>query len=141
MQRLDTRTLAILMKDNRFLKQFRNYDVERVSERDGVDLWKGTVAVEQRTNREVVTAIPVSRITKTLEPGVHILTARATNGRPDESERATQWFVVSDIGLTTFSAEDGFHIITRSLGTARTLAGVSIDLFCCQQQETCNRPD
>lgn len=128
-QRLDERTLATLMKDNRFLKQFRSYDVERISESDGTDVWNGIVTVEQRTNREVVTAVPVSKIAEELKPGVHILTARATNGRPDESERATQWFVVSDIGLTTFAAEDGFHIIARSLGSAQPLANVNLDLI------------
>ncbi|MGI9357182.1 MAG: MG2 domain-containing protein [Rhizobiaceae bacterium] len=127
-QRLDERALASLMKESRFLKQFRSYDVERISESDGVDIWSGTVPVEQRTNREVVTAIPVSQIAGELKPGIHVLTARTTNGRPDESERATQWFVVSDIGLTTFAAEDGFHIIARSLGSAQPLPNVTLDL-------------
>jgi len=134
-QRLDERALAILMKDSRFLKQFRSYDVERISDSDGVDVWNGTVAVEQRTNREVVTAIPVSQIAEELKPGIHVLTARATNGRPDESERATQWFVVSDIGLTTFAAEDGFHIIARSLGSAQPLANVTLDLIAINDRE------
>ncbi len=128
-QRLDPRTLASLMKDGQFLQQFRSYDVERISQSDGIDVWEGKVAVEQRNNREVVTAIPVSQITKGLEAGIHLLTARATNGRPDQSDRATQWFVVTDIGLTTFAAEDGFHIIARSLRNTEPLAGVTLDLI------------
>jgi uncharacterized protein YfaS (alpha-2-macroglobulin family) len=41
----------------------------------------------------------------------------------------TQWFVVSDIGLTSFSGTDGIHVLTRSLATAAPMAGVEVRLI------------
>ncbi len=41
----------------------------------------------------------------------------------------TQWFVVSDIGLTTFSGADGIHVLTRSLATAAPKAGIEVRLI------------
>ena len=42
---------------------------------------------------------------------------------------ATQWFIVSDLGLTTLSGHDGVHVIVRSLSTAEPVAGVKLQLI------------
>ena len=47
----------------------------------------------------------------------------------DDSSRATQWFVVSDFGLTAFSGTDGVHVLLKSLATAKPLAGVELRLI------------
>ncbi len=99
-----------------------------ISDRDGTDVWTGTVDVEARTNAEVVTAIPVSLIVGDLEAGVYVLTAKAANAPASDYSLATQWFVVSEIGLTTLQASDGFHVLARSLDDAAPLTGVALDL-------------
>ena len=33
------------------------------------------------------------------------------------SERATQWFIVSDLGFTAYSGSDGVHAFVNSLAT------------------------
>ena len=43
--------------------------------------------------------------------------------------RATQWFVVSDIGLSTYTGQDGLNVFARSLGTAKPIAGVELTLL------------
>ena len=40
-----------------------------------------------------------------------------------------QWFVVSDLGLTTMSGVDGLHVFVRSLGTAAAKAGTTVELL------------
>jgi uncharacterized protein YfaS (alpha-2-macroglobulin family) len=42
---------------------------------------------------------------------------------------AWQWFVISDLGVTTLSGVDGLHVFVRSLGTAGAKAGVTVDLL------------
>ncbi len=42
---------------------------------------------------------------------------------------AAQWMVVSDLGLTAISGEDGVHAIVQSLGSAAPLAGVELRLI------------
>ena len=41
---------------------------------------------------------------------------------------ATQWMVVSDLGLTAISGDDGVHALVQSLGSAGPLAGVELKL-------------
>ena len=43
--------------------------------------------------------------------------------------RATQWLVVSDIGLSTYSGEDGLSVFVRSLDSAEPLSGVALTLI------------
>jgi alpha-2-macroglobulin len=42
---------------------------------------------------------------------------------------ATQWFVVSDLGLTALSGNDGLHALVRSLGSAAPLGGIRVRLI------------
>ncbi|KQT54267.1 hypothetical protein ASG43_01190 [Aureimonas sp. Leaf454] len=126
--RIGDRELARTIGDSRFLGQMASYDLDAVENSQGEAVWTGSVAVANRTNEEVVTAIPVSDILKDRKPGVYVLAASAPNARGDQEAVATQWFILTDIGLSTFSGEDGFHVFARSLGTAEPLAGVSLEL-------------
>ncbi|MCB1349166.1 MAG: alpha-2-macroglobulin family protein, partial [Maritimibacter sp.] len=47
----------------------------------------------------------------------------------DASPPASQWFVISDIGLTTMMGADGLHVFARSLTTAGPLAGARVELL------------
>jgi uncharacterized protein YfaS (alpha-2-macroglobulin family) len=40
-----------------------------------------------------------------------------------------QWFVVSDLGLTSLSGVDGLHLFVRALGTAAAKEGVTIEML------------
>src|SRR5205823_4618857 len=41
---------------------------------------------------------------------------------------ATQWMVVSDLGLTAISGDGGMHALVQSLGSAHPLSGVELSL-------------
>ncbi|MBC8128716.1 MAG: hypothetical protein H7Y08_00160, partial [Rhizobiaceae bacterium] len=126
--RIGDRELARTIAESRFLGQFEDYELDQVKENQGVEVWKGFVDVARRTNEEVTTAIPVAALVADIEPGVYLLSAKATNARADAGTSSTQWFVLTDIGLSTFSGEDGFHVFARSLGSAAPLAGVALEL-------------
>ena len=49
--------------------------------------------------------------------------------------------VVSDLGLTAFSGDDGLHALARSLGTAAPLAGVEMRLDRAQQRSAGDQDD
>ncbi|MFM2422117.1 MAG: hypothetical protein RL291_647, partial [Pseudomonadota bacterium] len=95
----------------------------------GRRVYEGTLEVDKRTNEEVTTAFPVSEAIGRLEPGIYVLAAAPVEeGRKRNADQATQWFIVTDIGLQTFSADDGLHVNTRSLATAQPKAGVRVRL-------------
>ena len=47
----------------------------------------------------------------------------------DFSSLATQWFIVSDLGLSAFSGNDGIHVFVNSLATTESKSGVEVRLI------------
>lgn len=128
--RIGERSLAPALRGEDFLKQISGYRVGKLAEDEGVKVWSGTLDVASDLNKDVVTAFPVLEAVKTLQPGVHVMTARVdgAGGDDDYETRATQWFIVSDIGLTALSGGDGVTAVARSLATAQPKAGVELKL-------------
>jgi uncharacterized protein YfaS (alpha-2-macroglobulin family) len=81
-------------------------------------------------NADVTTAFPVGEAVKDLEAGVYVMVAQAP-GVPGEDYQnlATQWFIVSDLGLTAFSGIDGVHVFLNSLESTQPKAGIGIRLL------------
>ena len=50
------------------------------------------------------------------------------NSADEWTPKATQWFIVTDLGLTTLSGNDGLHVMVRSLGSAGPVGGVRLRL-------------
>ena len=125
--RIDPRALTNV-RENLF-KALDGWDATKI-EKDASPVWSGTMEVERRLNRETVTAVPVADMTNTdMAPGLYLMTAKVAGTRAQDYEkRATQWFLVSDIGLTTFAADDGLHVIARSLGAAAPMGDVEVTL-------------
>jgi alpha-2-macroglobulin len=128
--RVGERGLARLIADATFLRQLGGYEVERLTEDLGESLWSGSLEVESQTNREVVTRIPLDEALPETTAGIYVFVATAKGARADDWQpKATQWFLVSDIGLTSMTGEDGLHVFARSLATAAPLAGVELQLI------------
>ncbi|MEO0424703.1 MAG: MG2 domain-containing protein [Pseudomonadota bacterium] len=91
----------------------------------GSSLWQGTLEVQSVADREVITNLPVEQLLAQEGEGIYVLSAPLAD---DYSLAATQWLVVSDIGLTTFSASDGLHVFARSLADTLPRAKVELTL-------------
>jgi alpha-2-macroglobulin len=128
--RVGDRSLTQLLNGEQFLTQLDFYAIQRIQDEIGEPVWKGELAIKNTLNDEVTTSFPVDEALPKRAPGVYVMTARLEGDRTEEWDpRATQWFVVSDIGLTTFAGEDGLSVFARSLGTAKPLAGVALKLI------------
>ncbi|HEX8665692.1 MAG TPA: alpha-2-macroglobulin [Beijerinckiaceae bacterium] len=129
--RIGDRNLLPTVRSEDFLGQLRGYSAEKIRDEKGKKIWSGTLDTKSELNRDVVTAFPVTEAVGKLEPGVYVMTARPKGSKPAEDDydsRATQWFVVSDLGLTAFKGKDGVHALVRSLATAEPVAGVEVRL-------------
>lgn len=115
--------------DGSFRGNLDGWDIERVAEESGSVVWSGRMETQRVLNTEVTTAFPVDEALGALKPGVYILSARPIEQAEDSSRRATQWFVVSDLGIATLAANDGLHAFVRGLGDATPKAGVSLKLL------------
>lgn len=127
--RIGDRNLVNAVGEDRFLSQLDSWAADGVASREGREVWKGEIGVKRDTNREVTTAIPVSELVKTLEPGVYALVVRDVNKKDEWSSDATQWFVVSDLGLATMTGNDGLHVVIHALSDAKAVSGVELKLI------------
>ncbi len=131
----DRNLLATVNRDD-FLKPIDSSRAEEIASQDGAKVWSGTMDVASELNQDVVTDFPVLDAVGKLEPGVYVITARPWKGaanpsNPDADETvqlAAQWMVVSDLGLTAISGDDGVHALVQSLGSAAPVAGVELRL-------------
>ena len=133
--RISDRNLLPTVRSEDFLNQLGSYKIGQLADGDAVKVWSGTLDVKPQLNQDVVTAFPVMEAAGKLEPGVYVMVAHAgdtpldLNGdNGDGQNLATQWFIVSDIGLTAFTGQDGVHILVRSLATANAMDGVEVRL-------------
>ncbi|MBU2583636.1 MAG: alpha-2-macroglobulin family protein [Alphaproteobacteria bacterium] len=127
--RIGDRALAGQLEDGDFARQLSTWDVNSIKERRGEKVYDGTLTTGQKLNAEVTTAFPVSDALGTLKPGVYAMTAKPTKPTGEDSYQiATQWFIVSDLGLTALNGDDGIHAFIRSLDTATPVAGTEVRL-------------
>ncbi len=89
-----------------FQHSLSRYDVEQLRNSRGVAVWKGELAIEAAPlNADVTTAFPVDQAVGDLKPGVYVMVAQPQelkNLDNDYDSLATQWFIVSDLGLDCF---------------------------------------
>ena len=113
-----------------FERNLYGYTLDEIADQKGEKVWTGELKVEKQLNQEITTAFPIMEAVPQLEPGVYLLAARPGNVPADDyGERATQWFIVSDLGLTAFSGTDGIHAYVNSLASTAPLADVEIRLL------------
>lgn len=128
--RIGDRGIAPLLTSSQFLTQLDGYSAQRIEDESGELVWQGSIEMTNDLNKDVVTSFPVDEALPERKPGVYVLTATAPNA-PDQdwNAQATQWFVVSDIGITTYAGTDGLNVFTRSLASAKPIAGVELQLL------------
>jgi uncharacterized protein YfaS (alpha-2-macroglobulin family) len=113
-----------------FQTSLSRYEMQELADTSGVAVWSGELKVDSPLNAEVTTAFPVDEAIGNLAPGVYVMSAEPEGPKKDDdySEAATQWFIVSDLGLTAFSGHDGIHVFVNSLATAAATAQTEVRL-------------
>ncbi|MDC7788729.1 alpha-2-macroglobulin [Rhodoplanes sp. TEM] len=105
------------------------YELDRIAETKGSKVWSGELSVQSPLNAEVTTAFPVGQAIGDLKPGVYVMSAEAKGPSDNDwSALATQWFVVSDLGLSAMSGGDGIHVFVNALATAAPKPQVEVRL-------------
>jgi uncharacterized protein YfaS (alpha-2-macroglobulin family) len=127
--RVGNRNLAPQIVAGDFQRQISADDIEKLQGTTGAKVFAGTLVVKNELNQDVTTAVPLDRAIRHMAPGVYVMVARPAGAKPESWQpEATQWFIVSDLGLTAISGEDGLHALVRSLASAKPLAKVALRL-------------
>ncbi|XSG81579.1 MAG: MG2 domain-containing protein [Methyloligella sp. ZOD6] len=127
--RIGDRNLINTVLGNDFQTNLYPYSLSEIADKEGAEIWKGTLSVDKTLNQDVTTNFPVTEAVPELKPGVYVLAAQPSS-TPEYSydEMATQWFIVSDLGLTAYSGDDGIHAFVNSLATTEPLEKVELRL-------------
>ena len=129
--RIGDRSLIDTVLGNDFQRNIDRYDRRRLTDERGALAWQGELKIDSVLNADVTTAFPIDQAIGDLKPGVYAMTAEPeSRSREDEDygQIATQWFIVSDLGLTAFSGNDGINVFLNSLATTDAKAGIEIRL-------------
>ncbi len=128
--RIGDRNLVGALESGDFQRQLQSYELEQIKSRSGEKIFTGSMDVPQKLNEEITTALPVTDAVGTLKPGVYVMVAKPSQkSREDYNTEATQWFIVSDLGVTAFSGDDGVHAFVRSLAETSPSADVNVKLI------------
>jgi alpha-2-macroglobulin len=128
--RIGDRNLIDTLLGYDFQRNLSRYQAERLANERGAKVWSGELAVESKLNTEVTTAFPLDQALKDLGPGVYAMTAEPKDAVSNEyGQQATQWFVVSDLGLTAYTTYDGIDVFIHSLAGAEPRGSVEVRLI------------
>ena len=128
--RIGDRSLLSAVIDSNFLNQIYDSQAGEIARSKGQKVWEGTMDLVSKPNEDVTTAFPVDEALGQIEPGLYVMTAQPADVVAEEdSQLATQWFVVSDLGLSTLKSKDGTHVFLRSIASASPLANVTVRLL------------
>ncbi|MDJ0628540.1 MAG: alpha-2-macroglobulin family protein [Rhodobacter sp.] len=129
LRRVSDRSILRAIQDRFFGRPLSPWEEDRFGDQIASTVWEGTGDVVQELNREVTTRLPMTEVVGDLAPGIYALQAKVPGADPYDNPAATQWFVVSDLGLATMAGADGLHVFTRHLGTAAAAEGVEVTLL------------
>lgn len=127
--RIGDRNLINTVVGADFQAALSRYELSDLGGERGVKVWSGELATATTLNQDVTTAFPVDQALGDLQPGVYVMTAAAKGpGSNDDGSLATQWFIVSDLGLTAFSGNDGIHVFVNSLASTTAIGKAEVRL-------------
>jgi uncharacterized protein YfaS (alpha-2-macroglobulin family) len=133
-------------------QSFQGYSLANLIAGQASVVWSGTMPVAPNPDQSVDTIFPIatalgqSADIMAAKPGVYLVTAEdaATavppgfwNGTlPDADQSdfnavnfATHWVVVTDLGVTAVTGDDGLHATIRAISTAAPVANVKLNLI------------
>ncbi|KMW58935.1 PAN domain protein [Candidatus Rhodobacter oscarellae] len=129
LRRVSDRSILRAIQDDYFGRPLSKWEEDNFGNDIATEVWSGVGEVQQELNKDVATRLPMTEVVGALEPGIYALQAKVPGADPYDNPAATQWFVVSDLGLATMQGEDGLHVFLRALSSADPLAGTEITLL------------
>jgi uncharacterized protein YfaS (alpha-2-macroglobulin family) len=128
--RVNERNLVPSIDAERLNMSFSSFDVDEIINRTGSLVWEGEMAIAGERNRPIATAIPLKEMVHEKGPGIYLVVAERTDLPQDQSaEPATNWVLVSDLGLAAYKGADGLAVDVRALAEGKPLRGIQVKLY------------
>jgi len=126
--RVSDRNLVNAIREGNFAQALSAWEGERFEALLAEPVWEGQARLAGTLNAATTSRLPLDDL-GALEPGVYVLRASVPDADPWDVPPATQWFLVSDLGVTTLSGADGVHVVVQRLSDARPVEGLQVTLL------------
>ena len=127
--KIGDRNILSSVMDGQFGASLNDYQAREIADRSGAEVYKGTIEIASKLNKDVKTAIPVQTALPDMEPGLYVVRAWPKNSKYGSNRGSTQWFIVSDIGLASVRSQNGLYGFVRSITSASPSKGVIVRLI------------
>ncbi len=132
--RVGERNLLPMLRDGYVGGTINQYSQDWINNQMGEQVWSGFGEVRQELNADVTTALPLADAINSFEPGIYVMTARVPDTAEPWEDAATQWFIVTGLGIETLMGSDGLHVFVRGLSDAEALQNVTVRLIAVNNQ-------
>ncbi|MDF1718013.1 MAG: alpha-2-macroglobulin family protein [Antarcticimicrobium sp.] len=129
LRRVSDRNLIRAIQQEYFARPLSHWQEEDFAGSVAQQVWTGTAEVGNELNSDMTTRLPMAQAIAGQGPGIYALTAKVPGADPYDDPGATQWFVLSDLGLSTLSGSDGLHVQVSGLSEAQPRAGIEVSLI------------
>lgn len=129
LHRLSDRNLVRALRDSYVGRPLSKYEADILDRDLAQAVWQGEGAVQNTLNQDMTTRLPLGEALKDQPPGIYVLSAAVPGQDPYEYPAATQWFVLTDLGLSTWIGVDGLQVAVRGLGDTGAREGVTLSLI------------
>lgn len=129
LQRVSDRNLLRTIQDGFFGRPLSYWQFETFDNEIAETIWQGTGSVSNDLNTDMTTRLPLGDVVAGLPTGLYALTADLPGADKYDETSTTQWFVLSDLGVTSLSGVDGLHVFVRALGDATAQEGAKVTLL------------
>lgn len=129
LRKVSDRNLVTAIKENYFGRPLNKYMNDQFAESLAQEIWRGTGDLQNTLNADMTTRLPLGDILGDQPAGIYTLGASVPGQDPYDHPAAMQWFVLTDLGLSTWSGVDGLQVAVRSLTDASAVQGVTLSLI------------
>lgn len=129
LHRLSDRNLVRALRDSYVGRPLSKYEADILDRDLAQEVWSGVGTVQNSLNQDMTTRLPLGDALKDQPPGIYVLSAAVPGQDPYEYPAATQWFVLTDLGLATWSGVDGLQVAVRGLGDTAARGDVTLSLI------------
>ena len=129
LRRVSDRNLVRAIRESYFGKPLSKYEDDQFSSDLAQEIWTGTGDVQNTLNADMTTRLPMGDVLVGQTAGIYALSASVPGQDPYDYPAATQWFVLSDLGLSTWAGVDGMQVSVRRLSDTAPRAGVKLTLI------------
>jgi alpha-2-macroglobulin len=129
LRKVSDRNLLRAVQEGYFGRPLSYWEDEQFASDIADEIWVGAAEVSTELNRDMTTRLSMADAIAGQSPGIYALSAEVSGADPYDNPGATQWFVLSNLGLSTMSGTDGLHTQVRGLSDAAPRDGVKLTLL------------